>query len=458
MSDLPRPHCVGVAFALCLAETRRGTHSRPVCLHGLLHNTIPYPLITHRPCRVSLQTPMGNTCACDSADDGVARRRPLRAPTGVCHRFVDAGTVPWASQVIVATQPPSVQVLTARESELLHTRARQFLYSIHHRDVDVYVTLTNGHFYIQSSDDLLWRARDLSRIAYMKERFGTRDIVLQTRRHRAEPDEPRLGDPFRMVPLAFHGEDRKASAVVPVATATTTKSDVELRVKTALRQFVSRNLGDGEEAEVTLNTGEFLTMGVDRLLDSDTDLTNVATISVPVAFHGEDRTAVAPSPQAASRPALHDPKDDDIRWRALWARSMLYHALEKHNERHEVIVTLATDESFVAEVGHLLDSDADFRNVVSICDLIKPQVPGGSGAPSCAKADGAKEQSALAQLGAPEPPECAICFDKPVQAAIAPCGHACACLECAIKLQERAPRTCPICRGPIASVLRLHFA
>lgn len=54
--------------------------------------------------------------------------------------------------------------------------------------------------------------------------------------------------------------------------------------------------------------------------------------------------------------------------------------------------------------------------------------------------------------------DCAVCLEKPIQAAIVPCGHACACLECAKAIQDGASKACPICRGPIVSVLRLHFA
>ena len=36
------------------------------------------------------------------------------------------------------------------------------------------------------------------------------------------------------------------------------------------------------------------------------------------------------------------------------------------------------------------------------------------------------------------------------------CGHGGLCFECGKSLAQRHPRTCPICRGPISSVLKVE--
>ena len=36
------------------------------------------------------------------------------------------------------------------------------------------------------------------------------------------------------------------------------------------------------------------------------------------------------------------------------------------------------------------------------------------------------------------------------------CGHGGICFECGKSLATRHPRTCPICRGPISSVLKVE--
>jgi len=52
--------------------------------------------------------------------------------------------------------------------------------------------------------------------------------------------------------------------------------------------------------------------------------------------------------------------------------------------------------------------------------------------------------------------ECKICMDNVVECAIRPCGHACACYECARHLQFSLGR-CPICRGVIAEAIRIYW-
>merc|ERR1711920_414204 len=49
--------------------------------------------------------------------------------------------------------------------------------------------------------------------------------------------------------------------------------------------------------------------------------------------------------------------------------------------------------------------------------------------------------------------QCSVCFDRPPQVVMVPCGHIYACEPCGIAL-----RTCAICRVPIARVLRVYYS
>ena len=51
---------------------------------------------------------------------------------------------------------------------------------------------------------------------------------------------------------------------------------------------------------------------------------------------------------------------------------------------------------------------------------------------------------------------CSICMDKTIDSAFIPCGHQTSCTDCSRILLARGP--CPICRVPIADVLRTFLA
>lgn len=51
-------------------------------------------------------------------------------------------------------------------------------------------------------------------------------------------------------------------------------------------------------------------------------------------------------------------------------------------------------------------------------------------------------------------PTCPVCLDKPVNAAFIPCGHL-ACFEDATTINNTS-RSCPVCRGPLAQILRIY--
>jgi len=55
--------------------------------------------------------------------------------------------------------------------------------------------------------------------------------------------------------------------------------------------------------------------------------------------------------------------------------------------------------------------------------------------------------------------ECKVCLDKSVNTVLLPCGHACCCHECSVKVKFATwDAKCPICRSRIQSVSMLYFS
>jgi len=48
-------------------------------------------------------------------------------------------------------------------------------------------------------------------------------------------------------------------------------------------------------------------------------------------------------------------------------------------------------------------------------------------------------------------PTCIVCFSRPQEMAVVPCGHLSMCNTCSSELKE-----CPLCRGPIEKLLRIY--
>jgi len=55
--------------------------------------------------------------------------------------------------------------------------------------------------------------------------------------------------------------------------------------------------------------------------------------------------------------------------------------------------------------------------------------------------------------------ECKICFDAQVNTVLLPCGHACCCEDCSVKVKfATLDSKCPICRGRIQNISMLFFS
>ncbi len=67
-------------------------------------------------------------------------------------------------------------------------------------------------------------------------------------------------------------------------------------------------------------------------------------------------------------------------------------------------------------------------------------------------ADGDVQRTAHALLGASK---CAVCLERRPTMAIIPCGHRCLC---AVDAPRFVGAACPICRGPVTSVLAIFDA
>lgn len=52
--------------------------------------------------------------------------------------------------------------------------------------------------------------------------------------------------------------------------------------------------------------------------------------------------------------------------------------------------------------------------------------------------------------------QCTVCMDNPSDSAVVPCGHMCGCYGCLEKIRTSPLPHCPLCRGPVTSVVRIY--
>jgi len=53
----------------------------------------------------------------------------------------------------------------------------------------------------------------------------------------------------------------------------------------------------------------------------------------------------------------------------------------------------------------------------------------------------------------PDCMECKICFKEEIKVIFVPCGHAVACIECALTLKQ-----CAVCRYPFSKLIRIYLS
>mmetsp|Transcript_46164 Transcript_46164/g.147463 ORF Transcript_46164/g.147463 Transcript_46164/m.147463 type:complete len:629 (-) Transcript_46164:86-1972(-) len=58
-------------------------------------------------------------------------------------------------------------------------------------------------------------------------------------------------------------------------------------------------------------------------------------------------------------------------------------------------------------------------------------------------------------VGEQEPSECCVCLDRPKSHAMLPCGHLCACMECAAQLSAQG-QSCPVCRQRVERTVQIY--
>jgi len=53
---------------------------------------------------------------------------------------------------------------------------------------------------------------------------------------------------------------------------------------------------------------------------------------------------------------------------------------------------------------------------------------------------------------------CVVCLERPADTAVVPCGHLCGCERClrAMNADSAGPTNCPMCRGPMSSIIRIY--
>lgn len=69
-----------------------------------------------------------------------------------------------------------------------------------------------------------------------------------------------------------------------------------------------------------------------------------------------------------------------------------------------------------------------------------------------AKGEGDEIETGVVDEGG-EDQECLICLSEEKNTIIMPCGHLCVCTDCGKRLQADKKFSCPICRGPIVSLI-----
>jgi len=76
--------------------------------------------------------------------------------------------------------------------------------------------------------------------------------------------------------------------------------------------------------------------------------------------------------------------------------------------------------------------------------------------PIATSASAAVVQTASADDEDGETGMCVLCLDNRADSAVVPCGHMCGCHECLLAVKSSAKAECPMCRGPMSSIIRIY--
>lgn len=99
-------------------------------------------------------------------------------------------------------------------------------------------------------------------------------------------------------------------------------------------------------------------------------------------------------------------------------------------------------------------------------ELRPPAVVSTSGTAVASPADAAPLGAAASSSAATSTPGvcgedgeeglCVVCLEKAADTAVIPCGHMCGCGGCLQMIRESDSPQCPLCRGPLTSVIRIY--
>lgn len=139
---------------------------------------------------------------------------------------------------------------------------------------------------------------------------------------------------------------------------------------------------------------------------------------------------------------------------------------EEHSKRADDAADLARSAvgEFLTTAGAARAGAGAGAHAASAKDMSFDADGGASAAAASAAKDVARDAASQAEAACAEirplefaarassAGDCVVCMMEPGAAVIAPCGHQCACADCARVLYDRG-NPCPICRGPIDAIV-----
>ena len=99
--------------------------------------------------------------------------------------------------------------------------------------------------------------------------------------------------------------------------------------------------------------------------------------------------------------------------------------------------------------GQVSQNEASYLTQSSAADLTRPQQQ--MSAPQARSADSGRAESMISEGSSDV--LCRVCYDKPFNVVLVPCGHFAVCSSCAERCKD-----CPICRRPIRGTVRINYS